>query len=68
MSKIKVYCEKITTMKSEKKISDSSSCRQEKPLSRNNSKESIRNSTDIKNKITPMTSELKSVGGKKTGK
>ncbi len=65
MPKIKVCCEKITPMKSEiketqnnRKISPFKGCR----------KENSQNSQNVRNKITPMTSELKPIGGKKTGK
>ena len=67
MSKIKVSCEKITPMKSERKISDSQS-REKNSYGNNSKKENSKTRQVIKNKITPMTSELKPISGKKPGK
>lgn len=67
MSKIKVICEKFTPMKSDRKIADNQS-REKNSYGNNSKKENSQNSQNVRNKITPMTSELKPIGGKKTGK
>lgn len=67
MSKIKVSCEKITPMKGERKIADNIS-RDKNSYGNNSKKENSKTPQDVKNKITPMTSELKPINGPKPGK
>lgn len=67
MPKIKVCCEKITPMKGEIKIKETQGNHKISTV-KGCRKENSKNSQNVRNKITPMTSELKLTGGKKPGK